>query len=102
MLSDTSITTVAQNASSAIITSLNVPPEIAEVTKNNWKKIVELIARELFDEIKRNAVVEVDVKELVSINVQGATLVAPPGGGPVTGTIIPTSTVDLKGKGRIT
>jgi hypothetical protein len=103
MLNETSITTVAQNASSAIISSLNVPPELVEVTKANWREIVKLITQEIFNEIKRNAVVEVDVKELISINVQGVTLVAPPGGGPVTGTIVaPTSTVELKGTGKIT
>lgn len=96
MLNDSSIATVSQNASAAITSALNTPGGIADITKSNWEKIVKIIAKEIFDEIKRNAVVE--VKELNSISVQGTSLVAPPGGGPVLGAILPASTVDLKGK----
>jgi len=53
-----------------------------------------LIFSELFKSIRENGVVE--VKELESIVVQGATLASSTG--PVAGAISPPSTVSLKGK----
>lgn len=77
------------------------PPVVQPTGDNdpakNWEKIVEIIVKEVFKQIKENAVIE--VKELIQINVAGATLSSAPGGGVVAGSIIgPGSTVDLKGK----
>lgn len=112
MLNESSITTVSQNAAQAIITSdkLKVPTELLGVTKTNWETIVKIIAKELFEEIKRNAVVE--VTELVSIKVAGGLFsTTGPVSGVVTGGSPPqlspgssppdpplTSSVSLKGK----
>lgn len=80
-----------------------VAPKIINETKDlklpeeSWQVIVKIIVDEVFKQIKDNAVIE--VKELVAINVAGPSLVSPPAGGPVVGSIVgPASTVDLKGK----
>lgn len=79
-----------------------VAPKIVDKTKNlklpveSWVAIVKIIVDEVFTQIKTNAVVE--VQELITFT-PGLGLIAPPGGGPVTGALAgPASSVSLKGK----
>lgn len=89
--------TLAQTIANTVAPKIINETKDLKLPEDSWKIVVKIIVDEVFKQIKENAVVE--VKELITINVAGPTLVSPPTGGPVAGSIIgPASSVDLKGK----
>lgn len=113
-LNDSLAQTIADKIAPLIVsqtTPSNDPPVVqTAAAAQNWNKIVKLIANEIFDQIKANAVVE--VKELISIQVAGGLFSTT---GPVAGVIVggsapqitpgsppptppPSSSISLKGK----
>lgn len=88
---------LAQNIANTVATKIVDQTKNLTLPEESWRAIVKIIVDEVFIQIKQNAVIEVD--ELLQINVSGPTLVAPPGGGPVVGTVVgPASSINLKGK----
>lgn len=106
--------TVSKRIVSQTLPATNRPQSLGAVQQTqieaNWEKIINLIVKEVFDQIKLNAVIE--VKELISIQVAAGLLSST---GPVAGVVVggspqpttpgsppspppTTSSVDLRGK----
>ena len=96
-LTDALADQIASKVSKEIVTSTvpaaNRPPSLGAAEQGkiekNWEEIIKLIVKEVFTQIKDQAVIKIDSFSITGVPSEKATLATAPGGGPVAGTISP-------------